>query len=227
MSASDQRPAIRAMTASASSGVRQPCSPVFGLRTRSCECAPPRQWMVRMTSRDTSPTSTMMSVTRARRSFWRARIVTPGALQAPAGASARPVKSGAGAADTGKASASRRSAQASTRRSVISQARSSCAAIRRLSGSRQRSGVPPARHREPRLLEVELRHPPSLGFAVFVHALGFPRRLDRHGFYRARGNSAAMAASTREPPKVMQRPMPRPVCARSQRYVERPGGLPA
>ena len=43
MSASDQRPAMRATTASASSGVRQPCSPLLGFRTRSCECWPPRR----------------------------------------------------------------------------------------------------------------------------------------------------------------------------------------
>jgi transposase len=135
ISRSDQRPAIRAMIASASSGVRQPCSPVFGLRTRICECWPPRQWMVRMTSRAAWSTSAMISVTRARTSCWRARIVTPGALQAAARSSARPVKSGAGVALSGSTSASRRPTQASTRRSANSQARSSCAAIRRLSGS--------------------------------------------------------------------------------------------
>ena len=36
--ASENRVAMRAITARATSGVRQPCSPVFGLRTRSCEC---------------------------------------------------------------------------------------------------------------------------------------------------------------------------------------------
>ena len=39
------------ITARASSGVRQPCSPLLGLRTRSCECWPPRQWIVKITSR--------------------------------------------------------------------------------------------------------------------------------------------------------------------------------
>ena len=51
MSSSDHRLAMLRMTARASSGVRQPCSPDFGLRTRSCECWPPRQWIVRMISR--------------------------------------------------------------------------------------------------------------------------------------------------------------------------------
>src|SRR3954471_10567967 len=51
MSSSDHREAMLRITARASSGVRQPCSPDFGLRTRSCECWPPRQWTVRMTSR--------------------------------------------------------------------------------------------------------------------------------------------------------------------------------
>jgi len=43
----------------------------FGLRTRNCECWPPRQWIVRTTSaRSASSTSAMMSVTMARRSRW-------------------------------------------------------------------------------------------------------------------------------------------------------------
>ena len=36
------------ITATFDLGVRQPCSPVFGLRTRNCECWPPRQWIVRI-----------------------------------------------------------------------------------------------------------------------------------------------------------------------------------
>ena len=80
MSSSDQRVAMLRITASAASGVRHPCSPDFGLRTRSCECWPPRQWIVRTTSRVASSTSAMMSVTRARRSCWRVRMVTPGCV---------------------------------------------------------------------------------------------------------------------------------------------------
>ena len=38
ISASDQRVAMLRITASAASGVRHPCSPERGLRTRSCEC---------------------------------------------------------------------------------------------------------------------------------------------------------------------------------------------
>ena len=38
MSSSDQRVAMLRITARASSGVRQPCSPDFGLRIRNCEC---------------------------------------------------------------------------------------------------------------------------------------------------------------------------------------------
>ena len=43
-----------------------------------CECWPPRQWIVRITSRAFSSTSAMMSMTAARRSRCRARMVTPG-----------------------------------------------------------------------------------------------------------------------------------------------------
>ena len=128
-------PPCWAITASASSGVRQPCSPTLGLRTRSCECWPPRQWIVRTTSRVASSTSAMMSATRARRSCWRARIVTPGAFHAAARSSARRLKSGVAAAGAGRSNASSRAAQASTRRSAVSQLLSSCAAMRRLSGS--------------------------------------------------------------------------------------------
>src|SRR5437867_3855971 len=82
------------ITARASSGVRQPCSPDLGLRTRNCECWPPHQWTVRTTLRVASSTSATMSVTRARRSRWRVRMVTPGAFHATSRSSARPVKSG-------------------------------------------------------------------------------------------------------------------------------------
>ena len=92
MCSSDQRPAMLLITASASSVVAQPCSPARGLRTRSSECWPPRQWIVRMTSRASSSTSTMMSVINVRSSCWRARIVTPGAFQAADRLSAKLVK---------------------------------------------------------------------------------------------------------------------------------------
>ena len=82
MCSSDQRPAMLRITASASSVVAQPCSPDRGLRTRSSECWPPRQWIVRMTSPTSSSTSTMMSVINVRSSCWRARVVTPGAFHA-------------------------------------------------------------------------------------------------------------------------------------------------
>ena len=86
---SDQRPAMLRMTANASSVVAQPCSPVRGLRTRSSECWPPRQWIVSTTSRASSSTSTTMSVINVRSSCWRARIVTPGAFHAADRLSAR------------------------------------------------------------------------------------------------------------------------------------------
>ena len=84
------------MTAMASSEVRQPCSPVFGLRTRNCECWPPRQWIVRTTSRVASSTSAMMSTTSsAQQSLSRARGHA-GAFQAASRSSASPIKSGTG-----------------------------------------------------------------------------------------------------------------------------------
>ncbi|BCM17638.1 hypothetical protein MJ8_14040 [Mesorhizobium sp. J8] len=43
MWSSAQRPAMLRMTSRASSEVVHPCSPDFGLRTRNCECWPPRQ----------------------------------------------------------------------------------------------------------------------------------------------------------------------------------------
>jgi len=46
MCSSDHLLAMLRMTANASSGVRQPCSPVRGLTTLTCECCPPRQWIV-------------------------------------------------------------------------------------------------------------------------------------------------------------------------------------
>ena len=70
------------MTVSASSGVRQPCSPERGLVTRIWDCWPPRQWMVRTTSRVASSTPATMSLMRVRSSCCRVRIVTPGASQA-------------------------------------------------------------------------------------------------------------------------------------------------
>src|SRR5580704_17010749 len=135
MSSSDHRVTMVRITARASSGVRQPCSPDFGLRTRNCECWPPRQWIVRTTSRAASSTSAMMSVTRARRSRWRVRMLTPGAIHAASRSSAKPAKSGDAAAGSGVRTATNRAWHASTRRSAASQLFSSCAAIRRLSGS--------------------------------------------------------------------------------------------
>ena len=88
ISSSDHRPAMLRITARASSGVRQPWSPVLGFLTRSCECWPPRQWIVRTTSRAASSTSAMMSAIRARRSLWRARMLTPGAFHAASRSSA-------------------------------------------------------------------------------------------------------------------------------------------
>src|SRR4051795_6815945 len=67
ISLSDHRVAMLRITARASSGVRQPCSPDFGLRPRSRECWPPRQWIVRMTSRAASSTSATMSAGLAER----------------------------------------------------------------------------------------------------------------------------------------------------------------
>lgn len=51
---SDQRPAMLRITPSASPVVSQPCSPARGLRTLSSEWRPPRQWIVRTTSRTAS-----------------------------------------------------------------------------------------------------------------------------------------------------------------------------
>src|SRR4051794_4112575 len=70
-----------------------------------------------------------------RRSRWRMRIVTPGAFHAVSRSSARLVKSGGTTAGSGLFTASSRAWQVSTRRSAASQLFSSCAAIRRLSGS--------------------------------------------------------------------------------------------
>src|SRR3954447_4686534 len=64
-----------------------------------------------------------------------APALTPGAFQAASRSSARPVKSGGTVTGSGERAASSRASQASTRRSAISQLFSSCAAIRRLSGS--------------------------------------------------------------------------------------------
>ena len=87
-------PCMLRMTANASSGVRQPCSPERGFTTLTCEGCPPRQWIVSTTWRVVSSTSATMSLTRVRSSCWRARIVTPGASHAAARSSARPAKSG-------------------------------------------------------------------------------------------------------------------------------------
>ena len=78
--ASDQVPAIRRMTASASSEVRLRlrCSPGFGFRPRTSECCPPRQWMIRMTSRDWSSTSTRISSTSVRTSCCLTRVSSVG-----------------------------------------------------------------------------------------------------------------------------------------------------
>ena len=54
-----------------------------------------------------------------------------------------------------------------------------------------------------------------LGFALFVHPLGLQRRLDRHRLDGAE-KLGAIAASTREPPKVKQRAAPEHL-VRSQR----------
>ena len=123
------------ITARASSGVRQPCSPLLGLRTRSCECWPPRQWIVKITSRTASSTSAMMSTTRARKSCWRERIETFGEVQAVSRSLASPRKSAAFADCVVSRAGSRRAWQASTWRSAVSQLFSNCAAISRLSGS--------------------------------------------------------------------------------------------
>ena len=49
MSSSGHRVAMLRITASAASGVLQPCSPVLGFLTRSSECRPPFQWITRTT----------------------------------------------------------------------------------------------------------------------------------------------------------------------------------
>ena len=65
----------------------------------------------------------------------RVRMVTLGAFQAASRSLANPAKSGDAAAASGVRTASNRAWQASTRRSAASQLFSSCAAMRRWSGS--------------------------------------------------------------------------------------------
>ena len=180
-----------------------------------------------MTSRAASSTSAMMSDTRARRSCWRARIVTPGALQAVARSSASPgevrrrrrvlrLHQRIETFDAGLDAAERhlpRPLELSRDQAVV-----------RVAG-----GVAPFRQRGvvSRLLEVELRHPPSLGFALFVHALGFPRRLDRHGFYHAQelGRDGGVDAGAAEGHAAVEPPRDLSTFAAVRGAAGRPPGV--
>ena len=195
-------------------GVRQPCSPDFGLRTRSCRCWPPRQWIVRTTSRAVSSTSAMMSVTRARRSRCRARMLTPGAFHAASRSSASPAKSGAG--QPGQASAP--PIAPGTPRRDGAPPPSSSRAVRRWAIVWIAGSVTPLRERGfiPGLLQLEFDDPLLFTSTFHVSPFGLHRRLDRQRLDGA-GSSRAIAASIRRPPNVKHRGSPSIWLGRSHR----------
>jgi hypothetical protein len=132
---SDQRPAMLRITAKASSAVAQPCSPVRGLRTRSSECWPPRQWMVSTTSRAASSTSTTICRDQGPQQLLSRTHGHMGAFQAADRFSARSAKAPRVDLDRFELPAGWRACRSRTRRSAASQFFSSWAAISRLSGS--------------------------------------------------------------------------------------------
>ena len=191
---------MRSITASASSGVRQPCSPVFGFLTRSCECWPPRQWIVSddLAGRlvdvgdDVGDQRPQQLLARAGRDARR------GPRGGEVGGEAGEVRDGSRRIG----GVQRREARAAVLHApqrvlpVLLELRRDQAVVGiagRVAALRQAGFVE-------RLPEIELHDPPSFGLPLPVHPLGFQRRLDRHGS-TTRSISVATAASTREPPK--------------------------